>query len=194
MRAGPATLRATSGGSERARRRAAPEPRLLATSRRRGCDRVVAIPGHGALETFAQRCLRLEAEQLARAGCVDASPRLAVRHRRVPGDLPPEADDVGDELRELADRDLLARAEVHGLGSVVALGCEHDALDAVLDVEELARWRAVAPEHHFFLTGAHLPDEVGDHMRVGLVEVVAWPVEVGRQQEDRVEAVLLSIG
>ena len=78
---------------------------------------------------------------------VEAAPRLAVRHRRVPHDLAFEAGELRDQLGELADRDLDARAEVHGLGAVVALGGEHEPFDAVVDVEELARRRAVAPEH-----------------------------------------------
>ena len=121
-------------------------------------------------------------------------PRLAVRHRRVPDDLALEAGHVGDRLGELADRDLVAGAEVDRLGAVVALGREHEPLDAVVDVEKLPGRRAVAPEHDLVRRLDHLADQRRDHVRALEVEVVARPVEVRRQEVDRVQAVLRAVG
>ena len=96
---------------------------------------------------------------------------------------------------QLADRDLAAGAEVDRLGIVVALGREHDALGRVLDVEELARRRAGAPD--LDVVGTRLPrvdallDERRDDVRRRGVEVVAGSVEVHRDEVDDVEAVLL---
>ena len=132
-------------------------------------------------------------KQLARARRVDAAARLSVRLRRVPPDASLESRHARDELGEVADRDLLAGAEVHRLGRVVAIRREHEPLDAVVDVEELARRRAVAPEHDLLRRVDHLADQIRDHVRVRRVEAVARPVEIRRQQEDRVEPVLLPV-
>src|SRR5207253_4468973 len=90
------------------------------------------VPGDGALEPFAQRRSRLEPEELAGTRRVEPAARLAVRHRLVPDDPPLEAGHVGDGLGELADRDLLSRAEVDRLGAVVVARREQDPLDAVV--------------------------------------------------------------
>src|ERR1051326_9202179 len=66
---------------------------------------VLAVPRNRSLKALPQRRPRLEAEELARARPVDASPRLAVRLRLVPLDPPAEPRDVGDELGELANGD-----------------------------------------------------------------------------------------
>ena len=85
-----------------------------------------------------------------------------------------------------------------GLGAVVAVGGEEQALDAVLDVEELARRRPVAPERDARVAARpglrHLADERGDHVRGLEVEVVARAVEVHGEEVDRVEPVLLAVG
>jgi hypothetical protein len=102
-----------------------------------------------------------------------------------------------DQLGEVLDRDLLAGAEVDRLVAVVPERCEHDPLGAVVDVEELACGRAVAPEDDLRLTALlcldHLPDQRRDHVRRLEVEVVSRAVEVDRQQVDRVDAVLLAV-
>src|SRR5882672_1377030 len=106
----------------------------------------VPIPGNRPLEPFAQRRLRAEAEELLRTRSVELATRLTVRHRRVPDQLAVEARELGDQLRELADRRLDTGAEVHRLRAVVALGRQQHPLRGVIDVQELACRRAVAPE------------------------------------------------
>ena len=95
--------------------------------------------------------------------------------------------------------DLDAAAQVDRLARVVALGRQHDALGGVLDVEELARRRAVAPQHDLARRRARARvDELADHRRDDVrrlqVEVVARAVEVHREQHDAVHAVLLAVG
>ena len=102
-----------------------------------------------------------------------------------------------DELGGLADRRLLAGAEVDRLGTVVPVAGEREPGDAVVDVEELAGRRAVAPEQDLLLAALagldHLADQRRDHVRRLEVEVVARAVEVRGQQEDGVRAVLLAV-
>ena len=52
-----------------------------------------------------------------------------------------------------------------GAGAVVPLGREQQRLGAVVDVEELARRRAVAPEHDLAGRVEHLADQRRDHVR-----------------------------
>ena len=78
---------------------------------------------------------------------------------------PVEADRLRDELGRLADRRLDPRAEVHRLGAVVALGRADEPVDAVVDVEVLARRRAVAPQHDLVGRLDHLADQRRDHVR-----------------------------
>ena len=89
----------------------------------------------------------------------------------------------------------LAGAEVHGLRAVVALRGEDDPLGRVVDVEELAGRRARPPDLDVVRPGSRglhaLPDQRRDDVRTRRIEVVARPVEVHREQVDRVEAVLL---
>ena len=59
---------------------------------------------------------------------------------------------VGDRLGEISDRGLDTGAEVDRLGAVVALRGQAESFDAVVDVEELAGRRAVAPEHDLVLS------------------------------------------
>src|SRR6478735_9976337 len=110
-----------------------------------------AVPRDRPLQALGQRRLRLEAEQPLRLRGIERAARLAVGHGRVPADLAREARQLGDRRGQLADRGLDAGAEVDRLGAVVELGRTDEAVRAVLDVEELARRRAVAPEHDLVL-------------------------------------------
>src|SRR4249919_4091566 len=117
------------------------------------------VPGDGALESLAQRRSRLEREELACARAVDAPTRLAVRFLGVPRDRSLVPRHVGDQLGEVADRDLAGRSEVDRLRAVVALCREYETLDAVVHVEELARRGPVAPQHDLVLGFDHLANE-----------------------------------
>src|SRR5690349_63501 len=103
------------------------------------------VPRNRAGEAFPEICRCAEAEGAARARDVERSPRLAVGLRGIEHDPSVEADELGDQLREVPDADLESSAEVDRLRRVVPLGRVHDAARAVLDVEELARRVAGAP-------------------------------------------------
>ena len=121
------------------------------------------IGAHDGAPVVAPACSRYHAivrSSPSRSGVRASKPnssraRVASRLRRgwpfgferVPRDLAVEAGQLRDQLGQIADRDLVAGAEVDRLGAVVPLGGEHEPFDAVVDVEELARRRAVAPEH-----------------------------------------------
>src|ERR1700722_13890338 len=98
-------------------------------------DSILAVPGDGAGEAVSQLGAGFEAEELAGTRHVELAARLAVRHRRVPGDLAAETGQLGDQRGQVADRDLAARAEVDRLGAVIALRGEDQPVGSVLDVE-----------------------------------------------------------
>ena len=70
-------------------------------------------------------------------------PSGLVASQRISPSKPVSSD---DQLDQLADRDLPPDAEVDRLRAVVALGGEDDPLGGVVDVEELARRAARAPD------------------------------------------------
>src|SRR5438093_12834306 len=156
------------------------------------------VPGDGPAQAFVEGRARSEAELALGPGDVQGAARLARGRGRVPADLPAEAAQPGDQLRQVADGDLHPRADVDGLRLVVALGGAHDALGGVLDVDELTRRRAGAPaldERLAPVAGIDaLLDERGDDVGRGRIEVVAGSVEVDGQEEDGVEPVLLAVG
>src|SRR5262249_13218916 len=160
-------------------RLASPTSRLArgspAAASRRGPSRgrldLRAVPGDGALEAVTQACPGAQAEEGLGLRGVEPPSRLPVRLRPVPAALPGEAGEIGYESREIPNRDLFARPQVHGLGSVVALRGEHEAVDTIVDVQELARWRAVAPEGDLVRRLEHLPDQRRNHVRRAEVRV-----------------------
>ena len=112
-------------------------------------------------QAFLEGHIRLEAELLARAVNVELASRLAVGLGRVPNDLAFESGELRDQRHQVADGDLAARAEVHRLGLVVALGGEDDRPRRVIDVEELAR------------RGPGTPDGDRPRMRVARLNALA---------------------
>src|SRR5512136_40029 len=156
------------------------------TSRTSSGDRppVRLIPRHRLGEPFLEPDARLPAELGERPGRVEHSARLAVRLRRVPGDLALEPAQAGHERHEVADPDLEARAQVHGVALPVALGRGDDALRGVARVEKLAGGRPVAPDDDPPVAALPRLDALADERRDDVarleVEVVPWAVEVHR--------------
>src|SRR6266508_6700523 len=103
------------------------------------------VPGDGPLQALLKRSASDEAEQLMGTGRVKCPSGLAVRFGGIPADLAAKAAHCTDQMGEVADRDLAAGTEVDGQGTVVSLGTEDDPLGGVLDVDELPRRRAGAP-------------------------------------------------
>ena len=134
---------------------------------------------------------------LPRAGDVGRAPLLPARLGGVEHQAAAESGQLGDQGRQLADRDLEAGAEVHRPGVVVALGGQQDAPRGVLHVEELARGPSVTPDDDLVGAGSlgvqQAADERGHHVRALGVEVIARPVEIHHEQVDRVEPILGTI-
>ena len=95
----------------------------------------------------AQRRRRLEAHPArapgSRRGSASAGRRAATRPRSI---SPAKPTSSRDRLGEVADARLDAGADVDRLGAVEVLGGEQQRAGGVVDVEELARRRARAPE------------------------------------------------
>src|SRR5687768_17827347 len=124
-----------------------------------------AKPRNRLTQTLIHRRTRAESEELRGAAGVEHAPRLAVRLGRVPYDLAAESGLARDDPREIADQHFLAATEVHRFGAVVALRGGDDSLGRVLDIEELARRRAVAPQRDRGTLRLHRLDELADHRR-----------------------------
>ena len=99
------------------------------------------VPLICARDAVLQLDLRFPTERLG-AGDVHEFAWSAVRLGRVPADLAREGAQVADDPDQLADLDLLPRANVDRLRLVVVLRRQGNRLGRVLDVEELARSRA----------------------------------------------------
>src|SRR5262249_61814422 len=136
----------------------------------------------GPAQAVREARRRTEADPALGTARVDAPPRLPLGLPRVRHDGAGEAGDLRHGLNEIVDADLHPRAEVDGLGAVVALGGQRDRLRRVLHVEKLARGCPVAPADDLrrgALDGLDaLLDERWDHVRVLGLDVIARPVEV----------------
>ena len=101
---------------------------FLALHELSGSRRVLQIPAIGRFDTLAQTDLRAPAH-VREARDVHQLARRAVGARRVGLDPAREARDLGHQLRELEDRDVLAGADVdaaeHGVGVdiLISPGC-----------------------------------------------------------------------
>ncbi len=98
----------------------------LAALLARSLRRVREIPVVGRADAVRERRLRVPAER-AQLADVEQLARRAVGLAAVEDERAAEADDLGDQLRELGDRDVLAAADVDDLGRVVALHEEQQA-------------------------------------------------------------------
>jgi len=156
------------------------------------------VPGDGFFEAVFEGGLGGEVELFFGAGGVEAAPGLSVGFGGVPLDLAFEAGEVGDEFGEGFDGDFAAGAEIDGFGFVVFFRGENDAFGGVFDVEEFAAGAAGAPG--FDVAGIAAPgfdaltDEGGDDVGGLQIKVVAWAVEIHREQIDGVHTVLLAVG
>src|SRR2546428_887859 len=155
-------------------------------------------PVDGGLEPGRKVRRSTEAEFTFGAADIERAARLAVRFGRVPADLTAEIERLADQPDELPDRDLHVRPKVHRFVLRVTLGRQHDAARRVLHVEKLAARRAVAPDLDEVVTAelgvVDLADQRRNHVRGARIEVIARPIEIDREQEDAVEAVLRAVG
>ena len=106
--------------------------------------------------------------------------RLAVGLGRVPHDLALEAGGVRDQLGQVADGDLVARAEVDRLGAVIALAPRAQIPSAASSTYRNSRVGLPSPQSTTSSCGLeHLPDQGRNDVRPLEVEVVARAEEVG---------------
>src|SRR5580658_6766706 len=78
------------------------------------------VPIDGRAEPVLEPSSRAPAKSFARTARVQHTSRLAVGLRAIPSNESPIADELGGRPRKISDRDLLTRAEVHGILPVVA--------------------------------------------------------------------------
>src|SRR2546426_11452888 len=102
-------------------------------------------PLDGLAQPHIERGPRLEPEARLRARRGEPPARLTVRLRGVPRNPAGEADLRGNGPDQILDRNFVTRADVHRLAAVVPFRGQHDRLRGILDIEELARRRPVAP-------------------------------------------------
>src|SRR5450432_502289 len=110
------------------------------------CSPVRPIPVNRVAEADIEGRSGAEAKFPLRQAHVQTPARLAVGLGGIPGDLSGETGHRGDLQCEVADGNLHSASEIDRLGLVVTLGGKYDAFDGVLDIEKLARGRAIAPE------------------------------------------------
>src|SRR4029450_13798348 len=150
------------------------------------------VPLDRSLQAGLEARSRLESEVLFSAHSIEYSPRLPRGPARVPQDLPFESGEARDQFDQILDRDLHARSEIHRLIALVPLSREDDPLGRIGHVEKLASGFASAPHRDGILISFDrihtLLDQRWNDMRGRWIEVIPWPIDVHRQEVDRVEA------
>src|SRR5260370_18946424 len=120
------------------------------------------VPLDRARQALPEIGRRRKPEGRARTRHVERSTGLSVGLRAIEDEIAAKPDELGDQVREIADADLESRAEVHRLRRVVPLRRIHDASGAVLDVEELACGVARAPARDGRRAAVHTLDELSN--------------------------------
>ena len=152
---------------------------------RRGCQR--------SAQAFFKLCAVGPAEGAA-LGYVEQLARSAVGLGCVPQDAALVAYHFSHKLGKLLDGKLLAGSGVYSLVARIIVHQEHAEVGEVVDVEEFAKRRAVAPACNLFkalfLCFVEAADKGRNHMGVGWVVVVVGAVEIGWHHGDVVSAIL----
>ena len=127
-------------------------------------------------------------------GDVEEFAGRAVGTGGVPFDAARVAHDFGHQFGELFDGEFLAGAGIDGLVAGVVVHQEHAEVGEVVDVEEFAEGRAVAPAGDARRPGefrlVEAADERRQHVRVLRVVVIVGPVQIGRHHGNVVRPVL----
>ena len=119
----------------------------------------------------AERVEAADVEQLARRAVglrgVEAQHGVGVHH-------------AADQLRQGADRQVAAGADVDVAYAVIALHQEYASVGKVIDMQELAPRRAGAPHDDFAIAAqlclVHLPEQCRQHVRTDQVEIITRTV------------------
>src|SRR5690606_9687642 len=104
-------------------------------------------PGIGVAQPVAKPGAVLPAHR-AKARNIGELAWNPVRPEEIEAKRTAEADHLSDRLRKLADRDLFARSDVHGLLAAIVPHEEHERLGQIVDVQELAQRPARSPDRH----------------------------------------------
>src|SRR3954451_3915253 len=107
-------------------------------------------------------------------------------------------DYVSPRLGAIADRQILARADIEVSEFVVVVHEEEAGVGKIVDVKKLAPGSAGTPDFDlspsFNFRVVELTNQRGQHVGLRQVEVVVRTIEVGRHRENEVRAVLATIG
>ena len=79
----------------------------------------------------------------------DRTERLPIRHAGIPYNLPGETRQAGYHLNQVFNRDFMPLTKIDRLVPVVTLGCQQDTFGGIINIQELARRRAIPPYHNF---------------------------------------------
>ena len=124
--------------------------------------------------------------------------RRSVGAAGVEHQLPAISDDLGDELREIADADIFTGADIEEAFAGVMLHDEYAGIAKVVGSEKFAQRLSGSPDHDFLciarLGRVKPPDQRGGNMAVLGMIIVARPVEIGRHHRDEVGAELPPVG
>ena len=151
----------------------------------------------GPRNAVAQRNLRPPVHR-AELRHIEQLARCAVRLGRVKRQLAFEPDDIADQLRQLADRNIFAASDVHDLRRIMVLEQEHTRVGHVVDVQKFAPRIARPPDDELaraiYLRLVRLPQQRREHVRREQIEVVVRAVEIRRHRADVVLAILARVG
>src|SRR5690349_18700755 len=151
---------------------------------------ILAIPCDGLSQAFDKIGAGAKTEGVAGATRIEGAAWLAVRLCSIPNNVAGKACLPGDQMHEVANADLTARAEVHWLTAIVALCGHHDAFGGIVYVKEFARRGARAPDFNHAVAAMNrvnaLFDQRRDDVRDRRVKLIARPIEIDRQQVDAV--------
>src|SRR3954468_14403406 len=148
---------------------------------------MVEVPGVGRPDAVVQRDRRFPA-QVIDPRDVEELPGSAVGLGGIPQDLACIADDGSNQLSKFTDGHVLADSDVDGLRVVVVFEEEQAGSREVIYVEKLTARRPTAPTRDRRGTGGLRLVKATDQRRKDVtgvgVEVVIWPIEVGRHGGD----------
>lgn len=97
------------------------------------------------LQPFFKGGLRFKTKERLGPTHIQLTAWLTVGFGRVPNNASMKTGQPGNGLQQVANADLGAASQIDGFTIVIMLGCAQDAVGGILDIEELARRRAITP-------------------------------------------------
>src|SRR5258708_1906961 len=97
----------------------------------------------------------------------------------------------------MSDRDLLPTSQIHGFGFVVEFRCEKNAFGTIVNVQKLPSGGPITPANDlarsFFNCLDAFANQSGYDVRGLRGKIVTRAIEVDREEENRIHAVLLPV-